>query len=127
MRIGPPTAEGVTLSVRSCDRASGAYVLELRNHARRPILYLNPYPTFDAHRTPDPMTFPTAPEGAALMAHDTMLGPGESLTLTGRCTATGACSVPGTYAAIHAYGFTTAWTCGTYSPVWSATPLNGTR
>ncbi|MCE5232737.1 MAG: hypothetical protein ABFC67_09605 [Mizugakiibacter sp.] len=113
--------------MRSYDRTSGAYVLELRNQARRPVLYLAPYLTFSTTRTPDPMAFRAAPEGMALMAHDTKLDPGESATFAGRCTATGACSSPGTYAAIPACWFTTAWTCGKYLPVWSETPLNGVR
>jgi hypothetical protein len=120
-----PLTEGVTLSVRSYDRTTGAYVLELHNHTARPILYLNPYLTFHNIRSPDPEPFPASPEGMALMVQDTKLAPGGSVMFSGQCTAAGTCSRPGTYVAVRACWFTEAWTCKDYLPIWSETPLNG--
>src|SRR6185295_802361 len=115
----PSLSEGITLSVRSYDRATGAYVLELRNNTARPILYLNPYLTFHTTRLPEPEPFPASPEGVVLMVHDTKLAPGKSVTITGECTAVGACSRPETYVAVRACWFTDAWTCKQYLPIWS--------
>ena len=121
----PPLSQGVTLSTRSYDRSSGAYVLELRNNTTRPILYLEPYLTFHTVRSPDPEQYPASPEGVVLMVHDTKLAPGESVTFTGECSASGACSRPETYVAVRACWFTGAWSCKQYLPIWSETPLNG--
>ncbi len=38
----PPLTDGVTVSLRSYDNATGDYVLELRNETKRSILHLNP-------------------------------------------------------------------------------------
>jgi len=123
----PPLAKDVTLSVNSYDHTTGAYVLELRNNTPRAILYLNSYLTFHVVRSPDPEPFPTSSvEGLVLMAHDTKLDPGSSITFSGQCTAAGACSRPDTYAAVNACWFTMVWTCKEYLPIWSETPLNGT-
>jgi len=67
----PPLTDGVTLSLRSYDSATGDYVLELRNETKRSILYLNPYVAFDTIRSPDPEPFLASPEGMVLMVHDT--------------------------------------------------------
>ncbi len=124
----PPLTDGVTLSIRSYDRTSGAYVLELRNHTSRPILYLNPYLTFHTVRSPAPEPFPVSlegPEGIVLMVHDTKLDPDQSVTFSGQCTEAGVCSRPATYVAIRACWFTDAWTCKEYLPIWSERSLNG--
>jgi hypothetical protein len=121
----PPLSDGVTLSVRSYDRTTGAYVLELRNSTARPILYLSPYLTFHTTRSPEPEPFPASPDGMALMVHNTKLAPGTSATFSGQCTASGACSRPETYVAVRACWFADAWTCKEYFPVWSETSLNG--
>ena len=121
----PPISEGVTLSVHSYDRTSGAYVLELRNNTTRPILYLDPYLTFHTVRLSAPEPYPASSEGLVLMVHDAKLAPGEAVTFTGACTASGACSRPGTYVAVRACWFTDAWSCKQYLPIWSETPLNG--
>jgi len=121
----PPATEGVSLSVRSYDRATGAYVLELRNHTARPMLYLDPYLTFHTVRSPDPEPFPTSPEGMALMVHNTKLAPGKSVTFSGQCTVAGTCSRPGTYVAVRVCWLSGSWTCMHYLPIWSETPLNG--
>jgi len=120
----PSPSEGVTLSVRSYDRVTGAYVLELRNNASRPILYLDPYRTFHTVRSPIPIPFPESQEEIALMVHGTKLPAGGSVTFSGTCTESGACSRLGTYVAIHACWFTDTSTCRKYSPIWSETPLN---
>ena len=122
----PPLSEGVTLSVRSYDRTTGAYVLELHNRTARSVLYLNPYVTFHTTPSPEPEPFPASPEGMALMVQNTKLAPGASATLSGQCTAAGGCHTPGTYVAVRACWFTDSWTCESYLPIWSETPLNGT-
>jgi len=121
----PPLSEGITLSVRSYDRVTGNYVIELRNGTARPILYLTPYLTFHTVRSPSPEPFPESPEGMALMVQNAKLAPGESIAFSGQCTIVGACSKPGTYVAIRACWFGESWTCKQYVPVWSRTPLNG--
>lgn len=121
----PSISDGVTLSVRSYDRTSGAYVLELRNNTKRPILYLDSYLTFHTVRSAAPEPYPASPEGMVLMVHDTKLAPEESATFTGECTVRGACSRPGTYVAVRACLFTGVWSCKQYLPIWSETPLNG--
>lgn len=50
----PPLSDGVTLSIRTYDPATGDFVMELRNETVRPILYLNPYLAFHTIRSPDP-------------------------------------------------------------------------
>lgn len=117
--------DGVTLTVRSYERTTGAYAIELHNHTTRPILYLDPYVTFHTVRSPDPEPFPASPEGIVLMVHDTKLAPGKSVTLTGQCTVAGACSRPGTHVAVRACWFSDSWTRKHYLPIWSETPLNG--
>jgi len=121
----PPVNDAATLTVRSYDLATGEYVLELRNHSARPLLYLNPYLTFHVVRSPEPEAFPESTEGAVLMVHDTKLPAGESVTFSGKCTSVGICSRPNAYIAVRACWYTDAWTCKKYLPVWSATPLNG--
>ncbi|GGA82703.1 hypothetical protein GCM10011521_21230 [Arenimonas soli] len=121
----PPLTGSASLSVLSYDQATGDYVLELRNHFARPILYLNPYLTFHVVRSPSPESFPESPGRMALMVHDTKLEPGKAVTFSGQCTSAGICSRPGTYVAVRACWFTEAWTCEEYLPVWSETPLNG--
>lgn len=117
--------EGVRLSVRSYDPASGNYELELRNRTSRPVLYLNPYLIFHNVRRPEAEDFPSSPEGMALMVHDTKLAPGGTVTFRGACTAQGTCSRKPTYVAVLACWFTEAFTCEKYLPVWSETALNG--
>lgn len=119
------TIRGRHPSVRSYDRATGDYVLELRNETTRPVLYLNPYLNFDTVRRPEPEPFPESPEGMALMVHSTKLAPGGSVVLSGRCTAGGLCSRPETYVAVRACWFAKMWTCEQYFPIWSKTPLTG--
>lgn len=121
----PPLSEGVTLSVRSYDRATGDYVLELRNDTARPVLYLNPYLNFDTIRSPDPEPFPESSDGMVLMVHSTKLDPGGSVVLSGKCTAGGLCSRPETYVAVRACWFAKAWNCAQYFPIWSKAPLTG--
>lgn len=121
----PPLSEGVTLSVRSYNRVTGDYVLELRNETARPVLYLNPYLNFDTARRPQPEQFPESPEGMALMVHSTKLVPGGSVVLSGKCTPGGPCSRPETYVAVRACWFAKAWNCEQYFPIWSKTPLTG--
>jgi hypothetical protein len=121
----PPLSEGVTLSVRSYDRATGDYMLELRNETARPVLYLNPYLNFDAIRRPDPEPFPEGLAGMAFMVHSTKLAAGGSVVLSGKCTAGGLCSRPETYVAVRACWFAKAWNCEQYFPIWSKTPLTG--
>ncbi len=121
----PPLSEGVTLSVRSYDRTTGDYVIELRNDTKRPILYLTSYLTFHTVRSPAPEAFPESQEGMALMVQHAQLVPGGSTTFSGKCTAAGACSNPETYVALRACWYADGWTCEQYVPVWSRTPLNG--
>lgn len=120
----PPVSEGVILSVRSYDRATGDYVLELRNETTRPVLYLNPYLNLDAIRRPDPEPFPEVLAGMGFMVHSTKLAPGGSVFLSGKCTAGGLCSSPETYVAVRACWFVKAWNCEQYFPIWSKTPLS---
>jgi len=123
----PPITNDVSLSVKSYDQTTGAYVLELRNNAPRAILYLNPYLTFHVVRSPEPAPFPTSSvEGMVLIVHDTKLDPGSSITFSGHCTAVGTCSRPSTYVAVNACWFTEVLTCKEYLPIWSETSLNGT-
>ena len=121
----PQLSEGVTLSIRSYDRSTGDYVLELRNETVWPILYLNPYLTIDTNCSADPEPFPESPEGIVLMVHSTKLAPGGAAVLSGKCTARGACSRPETYVAVRACWFAQAWNCKQYFPIWSETPLTG--
>lgn len=123
----PPFGESVTLSVRSWDSETGSYELELRNHAARPILYLNPYLVFHTERNPDPAPFPYSPEvdGAVFMLHDTKLPPGEAVALAGRCTVAGVCAQQSMYVSVRVCWFNKAFTCEEYWPVWSDVPLNG--
>lgn len=79
----PPVSKGVTLSVLSYDSTTGDYLIELRNNTVRPILYLDPYLTFDTVRSPAPEPFPESAEGMALMVHNTKLAPGESASFFG--------------------------------------------
>lgn len=120
----PPLSDGVTLSVRSYDRTSGAYVLELRNRTSRPILYLDPYLTFHTVRSSDPEPYPASPEGMVLMVHHIRLDPDKSVTFSGQCTSAGACSRPATYIAVRACWFMEAWTCKEYLPIWTDKSLN---
>lgn len=120
-----PVTEHISLAVRSYDQTTGAFVLELRNHSTHPVLYLNPYLTFHVTRSPRPEPFPKALVDTAFVIHDALLSPGESLSLSGNCTAVGPCSRPHTYVAVRACWYTEAWTCKEYLPIWSVTPLNG--
>lgn len=120
----PPVSDGVTLSVRSYAPATGDYVLELRNDTVRPILYLNPYLTFDTIRSPDPEPFPESLVEVGFLVHSTKLEPGASKILSGKCTGGGACARPETYAAVRACWFEKSWNCEQYLPIWSVTPLN---
>ena len=119
------STQGVVLSVRSYDRATGACALELHNNTSRPILFLNPYLTFNNTRSPALAPFPESPDGMVLVVHDTRLAPADSVTLTGRCPADGTPSQTGTFVAIRACWFTEEWTCEAYFPVWSETTLDG--
>lgn len=119
----PQLSDGVTLSIRSYAPVTGDYAIELRNDTVRPILYLNPYLTFDTTRLPDPEPFPESLEGMVLMVHSTKLAPGASAILSGKCTKDGACSRPETYVAVRACWFSNAWNCRQYFPIWSETPL----
>lgn len=123
----PPLSDGVTLSIRTYDPATGDFVMELRNETVRPILYLNPYLTFHTIRSPDPEPFPESPEGMVLMVHSTKLAPGGSAVLSGKCTVGGACSKPETYVAVRACWLAKAWNCEQYFPIWSETPLSGVQ
>jgi hypothetical protein len=120
-----PVTDVASLTVISYDRASGEYLLELRNSSARPIVYLNPYLTFHVVRDTSPEPFPDSPDEFALMVHDTKLAPGEAVTFSGKCTSTGICSRPETFVAVHVCWFTKAWTCDEYLRVWSDKPLNG--
>ncbi len=119
-----PVTEGLTLSVRAYDPASGQYELELRNNSSRPALYLHPYFIFSTELRRDAEPFPLSPEGT-LMVHDTKLAPGKSVTFTGRCSSQGHCAGQRTHVAVLACWFTEEFTCQRYLRVWSATPLNG--
>ncbi|WP_156969926.1 hypothetical protein [Arenimonas malthae] len=121
----PPVTDAASLTVISYDRATGEYVIELRNSGARPILYLDPYLTFHVVRDTSPESYPDSPDGFALMIHGAKLDPGKAVTFSGKCTSTGICSRPGTYVAVHACWFTKAWACDEYLRVWSGRPLNG--
>ena len=104
-------ADGVTLSVGSYDKAGGDYTLVLRNNTSRAILYVNPYQAFHIIRSTNPAPYPAAVEDIGLMINDTKLGAFQSVTLSGKGTATGMCSRPATYVSVLSCWFTKAWTC----------------
>ncbi|WP_282295180.1 hypothetical protein [Stenotrophomonas sp. PS02289] len=123
----PPLSDGVTLSIRSYDPATGDYKIELRNETSRPILYLSNYQTFHTIRSPDPEPFPdflVSPDGLMLMIHNTRLDPGHSIVFSGTCTESGLCDRPQTYVAVRACWFKKSWDCEQYFPIWSKTPIS---
>lgn len=123
--ILPPVSDGLTLSVKSYDAGTGAYVVELRNNTKYPALHDWPFLSFQTEPSSDPNDY-VGPmvDGESIFTVQRRLNGHAVAVFTGLCTADVHCSATTSHAGVRA-----CWGGGRYCeksrPVWTDTPLNG--